>query len=37
VEAVVGTSVTLTLEQPVSADNFQTPVTVGYQFVVESP
>jgi hypothetical protein len=37
VEQVVGTSVDVTLRQRRSADGFATPVTIGCQFVVESP
>ena len=37
VEQVVGTSVDVTLAQAQSADGFATPVTIGYQFIVESP
>jgi hypothetical protein len=33
----VGTSVDVTLRQRRSADGFATPVTIGCQFVVESP
>jgi hypothetical protein len=37
VEQVVGTSVDVTLRQRRSADGLATPVTIGCQFVVESP
>jgi len=37
VQAVVGTRVRITIEQPSSADNFQSPVNVPFLFVVESP
>jgi hypothetical protein len=36
VEAVVGTSVDITISQRVSADNFASLVTTAYQFIVES-
>lgn len=37
VQQVVGTNVDISLTQRQSADNFATPVSLAYQFIVESP
>lgn len=37
VQAVVGTSARVTIRQPVSGNNYRTPLNVAFQFVVEAP